>query len=102
MRRILGVDAALDRMAALRELVLRPRQRSARRDGQLRANEVDAGDRFGDRMLDLQPRVHLEEVEARVVAAAFEQELDRARVAIAGRARRRDRGFAHARAQVRR
>ena len=43
--------------------VLRPRQRLARCDQQLRAHQVDAGDLLGDRMLDLQPRVHLEEIE---------------------------------------
>ena len=37
----------------------------AGRDQQLRAHQIDAGGRFGDRMLDLQPRVHLEEVERR-------------------------------------
>ena len=38
---------------------------AARRgDEQLRAHQVEAGDLLGDRMLDLQPRVHLEEVEA--------------------------------------
>ena len=48
-------------------------------------------------MLDLQPRVHLEEVERGAVAPSLEQELDRAGVAVAGGARRRDRGLAHAR-----
>ena len=66
---ILGVDAALDGMAALRERLLRPRQRLAGRDEQLRVHQIDAGDGFGDRMLDLEPRVHLEEIEPRVVAA---------------------------------
>ena len=90
LRRILGVDAALDGVAALREVCLRPRQRLAGGDEQLRAHQIDAGDRFGDRMLDLQPRVHLEEVERARVALAFEQELDRAGVDVAEpRARRR-------------
>ena len=66
VRGILGVDAALDGVAALRQLVLRPRQRLAVRDGELRANQIDAGHGLRDRMLDLQPRVHLEEKEARV------------------------------------
>ena len=34
-------------------------------DEQLRPHEIDAGDELGDRMLDLQPRVHLEKVERR-------------------------------------
>ena len=68
---------------------------------ELRANEVDARDCLGDGMLDLQPGVHLQKVEARVVAAAFDEELDRSRVAIAGRARRGDGGFTHSATQVR-
>ena len=47
-------------------------------------------------MLDLQPRVHLEEVEPRVVAVALDEELDRAGVDVADRARRRDRRAASA------
>ena len=85
LRRILRVDAALDRVTALREALLREGQRLARRDAQLRVHQIDAGHAFGDRMLDLQARVHLEEIEARVVAVAFEQELARAGVAIADR-----------------
>ncbi len=34
-------------------------------DLDLRAHEVDPGDHLGHRMLDLQPRVHFEEEEAR-------------------------------------
>ena len=47
-------------------------------------HQVDAGHHLGDRMLDLQPRVHLEEVEAAVLV---EQELDRAGVGVADRLR---------------
>ena len=101
MLRILGVDAAFDGMAALRQLVLCPGQLSARRDGQLRANEVNARDSFGDGMLDLQPGVHLQKVEARIVAGALDEELDRSRVAIAGGARCGDGGFTHSATQVR-
>ena len=73
---------------ALRQRRLRPWQRLAGRDAQLRVHQVDAGDRLRDRVLDLQPRVHLEEVEARLVALAFEEELDGAGVAVAGGPRR--------------
>ena len=41
----------------------RERERLARRDAQLLLDEVDAVDELGHRMLDLQPRVHLEEEE---------------------------------------
>ena len=56
---------------------------SPRRDEQLRAHQIEAGDGLGHRMLDLQARVHLEEVELRLVALALEQELDRAGVHVA-------------------
>ena len=39
------------------------RQRLALGDAHLQLDEIEAGDRLGDRMLDLQARVHLEEVE---------------------------------------
>ncbi len=42
-------------------------------------DDVDAGGHFGDGMLDLQPRVHLDEVEP----AVLEQELEGAHPAIA-------------------
>ena len=57
------------------------------------------GDHLGDRMLDLQPGVHLEEVERAVLV---EQELDRAGVRVADRARDRGGGVSHPPAQLRR
>ena len=51
-------------------------QRLARRDADLLLHEVDAGEHLGDRMLDLDARVHLHEVERAVLV---EQHLDRAR-----------------------
>jgi hypothetical protein len=38
-------------------------------------DQVDAGHKFGDRMLDLQPRIHLEEIERAVLPG---DEFDRA------------------------
>ncbi len=55
-------------------------ERLARRDPHLLAHEVDAGDELGDRVLDLQPRVQLDEGER---AVRPEQELERAGVAVA-------------------
>ena len=49
-------------------------------DGDLLGDQVDAGDGFGHRMLDLDARVHLEEIER--LALAIDQELDGARAAI--------------------
>ena len=97
LRRVLGVDARFDRVAALRQRLLRSRA-AARRTAtsELRAHEIDAGHRLGDRVLDLQARVHLEEVERRVVAVPLDEELDRAGVAVAGGAGRAHRRGGHA------
>jgi hypothetical protein len=54
-------------------------------DADLLAHQVDAGHRLGDRMLDLQAGVHLDEVEL----AVLEQELHRAGAAILELAHRR-------------
>ena len=50
--------------AGERDLVLADRERLAAGDAQLLLDEVDAGDELGHRMLDLDARVHLDEVEA--------------------------------------
>ena len=70
----------------------------AARDPDLPLHEIHAGHHLGDRMLDLQPGVHLEEVEAAVLV---EEELDRARVGVAGRCRDGGCGFGELRAQTR-
>ena len=79
---ILGIEAAFDRPAVELHVVLRERQLLAGRDADHLLHEVDAGDQFRHRMLDLQARVHLEEVE---VAVAVDDELDRAGASIAHR-----------------
>jgi hypothetical protein len=89
---ILGVDPRLDRMAADCECVLRERQSLAGRDAQLPLHQVDAGDHLGHRMLDLQPGVHLHEVERAVLLG---DELDGAGADVADRLGRGDRGLAH-------
>ena len=90
---ILGVDAALDRMARRRDQPLRIEvERLAAGDPYLPPHEIDAGHHFRDRMLDLQARVHLQEVEGAVV---IEKELDRAGVRIADRAGNRGCGLRH-------
>ena len=88
-------------MPALRELLLRPRHRPAGGDLDLRAHQIDARHRLGDRMLDLQAGVHLEEVERGAVAAPLDQELHGPRVGIACRCGERHGGRAHARTKRR-
>ena len=77
--RILGVDAHLDRVARARRAAA-VLERLAGRDPDLRADEVERGDELGHRMLDLQARVQLDERERAVGA---DEELERARVAVA-------------------
>src|SRR5712671_2241438 len=82
--RIFGIDAALDRVSTRGQLFLLPWQVAAGRDGELRAHEIDARHRFGNRMLHLKARVHFEKIETRRVARALEQELDRAGIDVTG------------------
>ncbi len=56
-------------MAALREVACVHGKRITGCDRELRAHEIDAGDRLRDRMFDLQARVHLEEVETGAIVA---------------------------------
>ena len=85
MRRIFRIQAHLDRMPARRMPILREIRRLARRDANHPLDQVDAGDLFRDAMLDLQARVHFEEIERsrRIVV----DELNRAGGAIADRLR---------------
>ncbi len=72
--RILAVDPEFDRVTAQRRIVVP--DRLAVRDPELLADQVDPGDLLGNRVLDLNSRVHLEE---RDRAVRPEQELARAR-----------------------
>ena len=64
---VLGIDAALDRVAAQIDVGLPIAERRAGGDAQLLADDVDAADHLADRMLDLQARVHLDEKELAVL-----------------------------------
>jgi hypothetical protein len=85
--RILGGDAALDGEAVARDVFLRRKgdlfveKCMTLRDEDLGADEVDAGDAFRDRMLDLDARVHLDEEP--VVLIHVVEELDGAGVVVA-------------------
>ena len=80
--RILGVDARLERPAVEPDVLLREGKRLAGGDADHQLHEVEAGHQLGHRMLDLQPRVHLQEVE---IAVAVDDELHRAGGAVADR-----------------
>src|SRR5205823_4753754 len=81
--RILGVEPHLYGMPVGPRVDL---ERLPARDADLLGDEIDAGDELGDRVLDLDAAVQLEEEEV----AAVEHELCGARAAIADRSRERD------------
>src|SRR5688572_7109462 len=63
VRGVLARDPALDRPSARDDLALLERQPLAGSDPNLPLHEIDPGDELGDRVLDLEPCIHLEEVE---------------------------------------
>src|ERR1700692_2526220 len=91
-RRILSIDAALDRPSALTQIFLAKGKRRAGRDLDLRLDQVHSGDHLGYRMLDLDAGVHLEEIE---IAIGGGQDLDRPGAKVAHRLRGLDCDLAH-------
>jgi hypothetical protein len=94
---VLGVDARLDRVSLEGDVVLGEGQRFARRHAQLQLDEVDPlaanpHDLLGDRVLDLEAGVHLEEVElaGAPCGISVEQELDRPGAGVAALCGERD------------
>ena len=96
-RHVLGVDAALDRVAAQLTCSCVSDSGSPSAIEDLLAHEIEPGDQLGDRVLDLDARVHLHE---EVLAVLREQALDRPGGAVAARARRVDADRADPRAQL--
>ncbi len=64
--RVLGVDAELDGMAARPRIVVA--DLLSRGDPEHLPHQIDAGDLLGDRVLDLEPGVHLKEGDRAVLA----------------------------------
>ena len=93
---ILCVDAVLDRPSIDADIVLRHPQLLASRNPDHLFDEVDTGDRFCHRMLDLKTCVHFEEIEALpgLVGAADDQ-FDRPGRVVIHRACQSDRLLAH-------
>ena len=82
VRRVLAGDPALHRPAAGLEPAVRHPHALAGRDAELLPHQVHAVDQLGNRVLDLDPGVHLEEVERLV---RRQQELTGSRAEIAHR-----------------
>ena len=94
--RAFGADARFDGVAVNAQLLLRQRQLLARRHAQLPLHQVQPGDRFGHRMLNLQPRIHLHEEEVHsTIRPLLDDELDRAGTDVIDGPRRRHRRFPH-------
>src|SRR5204862_1180330 len=77
--RILCVDSALERMTAQLDVFLPERELLAGGDPDLLLHEIDAGHHLRHRMLDLDPRIHLDEMKLAVLV----EKLERARTPIA-------------------
>src|ERR1017187_379727 len=84
--RMLGVDAAFDGVPTMHDGALQyVGQLLARGDHDLTLHQVHVGDHFGDRMLHLNTRIHLDEVEPAVL---IHQEFDGAGIVVADLAQR--------------
>src|SRR5439155_3455394 len=75
---VLGVDATFDRVAVRGDL--QTRERTTEGDLDLQGDQVEPRHHLGDGMLDLDPRVHLQEIEGAVLV---EDALHRAGVDVA-------------------
>jgi hypothetical protein len=94
--RVLGVHPRLDGVAGDRHVVLGERQLLARGDRELEVDEVqrltpDRDGELGDRVLDLEAGVHLQEEHLLAAVLAGDEELDGAGVDVAHLTRERDR-----------
>ncbi len=70
--RILGVDTAFEGMAFACYIALVEIQNVTLSCPYLRLDDIDAARHFGDGMLDLKSRVHLDEIESAVLIKEFE------------------------------
>ena len=96
MLRVLGVQASLHGVAAQPHRGLVEAERLPGGDPELVGDQVPPGHRLGHRVLDLEPRVHLQEEEPAVIG---QEELDRARPDVPGGSGHAQGGGAHGRAQ---
>jgi hypothetical protein len=88
---ILGVHPALDGVTVCRNVRLAEPDRLTGSDLQLERHKVQAGHELGDRVFDLEPGVHLQEVEGSVLV----EELDGPGVLVPARSTEPDGGISH-------
>ena len=79
--RVLCVDATLDGGTATGNVALSEGELLARSDSNLLLNQINAGDQFGNRVLDLNPSVDFDKVK---VVVFVDNELNRAGVVVVG------------------
>ena len=91
-RGILGVDTAFNSVSGHADVALCDAQPLAAGDAEHLIDDVDAGDHFGDGMLDLDARVHFDEEE--FAGRLIVEEFERTRAAIADGAGHLHRGRA--------
>src|SRR5215831_606053 len=96
--RILRIDPAFDGPAVELDIALRDRKLLPRCDPDHLFDQVDAGHQLGYRMLHLQPRIHLEEIEAFVLTC---DKFDGAGAVVTDRLGKGDRLLAHLLARCR-
>ena len=92
LERVLRRDPELDRRSAKRDLRLRETERLAGGHPQLEHDQVQPRHQFGYGMLNLEPRVHFQKVEA---SFRINEELDGPGVPVAGAARQPHGGLSH-------
>src|SRR5262250_2723615 len=96
--RIFRVDATLNRVALPTNTFLSERERLSRGDLELFAHQVVAGDQFSYGVLNLQPGVHLQDIE--FTSCVRKKKLNRARSGVIDGASDLDSGLSHALAQI--
>jgi len=94
---VFGVQPHFDCMTDQRHLRLADRKRLAAGDADLPGDQIEAGDGFGDRVLDLQAGIHFHEEK---FATGVEQEFHRAGTDVADGLGGLYRSFAHGAAQL--
>ena len=90
--RIFGVNAALDGVAAEDDVTLRKRQRLTGSNSNLQLDEIEACDQLRYGMLNLQTRIHFEEIE---IAFFVDEEFAGACVHVTGGTHEFQCGFTH-------
>src|SRR5882757_7265153 len=95
--RIFGIDTALDSVSAEMNFAHSVVQLFAGRDANLGFDQVRASDKLGDRVLDLDARIHFDKINRAVL---IQQKLDRASVGVANSLQCLDDPSAHFFAQL--